>query len=369
MYTTLIQPKDSNLAASPFRPYDSDHEFGYKSLKLSQTPTGRFSNVSNFRSPVETPSRPKFEPIDKYSTTSKVEQFNQYSQQQNLQQQQQQHQLYKPKAISAQQIAPFKSDDQYSQQTQYYRGVASVPQHLPSVARETSNRMHVHEHTDHSRRVVDLSQTKRVYQFDRNFRHLATPHEFVPEELRDGPVHIPRPSVPRSSSVPRSYERILTPMEFDTVPPQMPSKIDLTPIKCRADDSYQTQTLDRYSKRSTYVPARTRDDIGIHSSHGGQYSESHRWNSQRQQWESQQQNQQWQNRQQQLQQKWQNQQQQQQQQEWKNQQQQQQQWQSPNANKPILKRSPGGTDSSQFYRNESKVSQHGKLYYNFDCLC
>lgn len=341
VYTTLIQPKDVNLAPSPFKHYDSDHDsFGYKSIKLSQTPTGRVSNVSGF----DSPSRPKFEPIDKYSSTaSSYNQYNQYSEQQNQYQydQQQQH-VYKPKPISAQHVSPYQSGPE--------------PYHQPLLT-ETSNRMQVREQTDHSQRFVNVSQNRRVLQYDRSLPHLATPSEFVPEELRDDrPANIPRPSVSRSCSMPRSYDRVLTPMEFDTVPAQMPSKIDVSSIsrQLRSDDSYQTQQArDSYSMpRTRMTPNRiTRDDIGVGGTSWRRGELSDKWNNrqlQQHQQEQWQQEQQWQQKQQQ----WQHQ----------NQWQQQNQYQNTPI-KPILKRGPASGDASQFYRNESSVSQYGMLCY------
>jgi len=118
-----------------------------------------------------------------------------------------------------------------------------------------------------------------------------TPTKFTPSEFRESdydseidsvrirPVWSPNPNtnepqyrrvIPptptRSVSLPRNYERILTPMEFDRVPPEMPSKIRISPPPSPHyfTDSHRTQTLDRFlSKKKSKSHVTTRDDIGI----------------------------------------------------------------------------------------------------------
>jgi hypothetical protein len=130
-----------------------------------------------------------------------------------------------------------------------------------------------------------------------------TPTKFVPGEFKESdydseientrirPVWTPNPSdsdephyrrvrppsqQSRSSSLPRSYERVLTPMEFDTHPVQMPSKIKIQSPSLKTpqqyfnsplyrDQSSKTQTLDRHvtKKTTTTQPYRTTDDISI----------------------------------------------------------------------------------------------------------
>ncbi|KFB35630.1 hypothetical protein ZHAS_00002508 [Anopheles sinensis] len=93
---------------------------------------------------------------------------------------------------------------------------------------------------------------------------------------------------PRSTSLPRQYERIQTPMEFDTLPVQMPSRIDVSTeaahqrsqslsrqtiettqttmtTQTTSTETLKTQTLDRYgSKRLATTPVpNTRDDMAV----------------------------------------------------------------------------------------------------------
>lgn len=310
---------------------DSDSEpMYYKPIRPILTPTGRQSKLSDGKSPIpptefenplqfEGPPRPKFEPIDKPKTTFvKVEPITKPVAQQ---------QLFKPKPVTArpaqpQQHSTFQQQPptQYTKQPcRYYTAVAGPPQHI---AAETSNTMHMRESTESSHRVVNMSQTKRIIQFDARksdfeqklepFPYTAdgnytqrprlppppTPTKFVPAEFRESdyesevesarirPVWTPNPSdsdepqyrkvAPpqhyRSASVPRSYGsygRVLTPMEFDNKPIEMPSRIV---IESGPRVINKTQTLNRYSsKKSNFVQSTTRDDIDLKPSSPPKY--------------------------------------------------------------------------------------------------
>lgn len=94
-------------------------------------------------------------------------------------------------------------------------------------------------------------------------RPLWTPNPFDEHDLRYRPV---RPSLHggRATSVPRSYERVMTPMEFDHGP-IMPSKIDVLAER----DLYQTQTLDRSAAKKAKTKSKvTQDDITIRNKFG-----------------------------------------------------------------------------------------------------
>lgn len=96
-------------------------------------------------------------------------------------------------------------------------------------------------------------------------RPLWTPNPFDEHDLRYRPV---RPSLHggRATSVPRSYERVMTPMEFDHGP-IMPSKIDI--LADRDMYSHQTQTLDRSAAKKSKVKSKiTQDDITIRNKFG-----------------------------------------------------------------------------------------------------
>lgn len=300
---------------------DSDSEpMYYKPIRPILTPTGRQSKLSDGKSPVpptefenplpfDGPPRPKFEPIDKPKTNFvKVEPMTKPAAQQ---------QLFKPKPVAARPVQQVNYQQQYPKQ--YYTAVAGPPQHI---AAETSNTMHMSESTESSHRVVNMSQTKRVIQFDARksdfeqklepFPFTAdqmsytqrprlppppTPTKFVPAEFRESDyesevesariraVWTPNPSdsdepqyrrvtAPqqfRSASVPRSYghSRVLTPMEYDTKPIEMPSKIV---IESGPRLINKTQTLDRYSsKKSHFSQSKTRDDIALKPSSPPKY--------------------------------------------------------------------------------------------------
>lgn len=260
------------------------------------------------------PPRPKFEPIEKpkpvlkYSDTSKTTQ---------------KQVVFKPKPVSAKPETPFADviiatpavpekvilqpgtppEIGFApgpQKTQYYQSTTSAPYHN-AVQTETSNIMHFNEATENCRRTVSVQQTTKVIKFgDQSSREERIsqsypkrssvppppkPKKFVPGEFRESDYEsevestkirskwipsgsdteephyrrVRAPAITRSSSVPASQQRVLTPMEFDTQPPQMPTDISL---KESSYDSRKTisstskqfdSTKNLYSSRSRSV--------------------------------------------------------------------------------------------------------------------
>ncbi|XP_062540646.1 titin isoform X4 [Armigeres subalbatus] len=188
----------------------------------------------------------------------------------------------------------------------YYTSVTGQPVHN-TIATETSNTLHMKESTETSNRVVNMSQTQRVVNLESANQFLGQrPGRFTPGELRESdyesdgsrirPLWTPHPSdsdepyfrsvrpqfkQPRSASVPRTGEHIQTPMEFDTGPVLMPSKIEIasslassqasTNQQSQAVESVevlQTQTLDRKSsftskRLATSHVSNLRDDMAV----------------------------------------------------------------------------------------------------------
>jgi titin len=311
---------DSKLAPT-WRPSDSDTEQrGYKPVRPVLTPTGRSSRHSDGPSPAPPsvfdnppqfsgPPRPKFQPIDKFKTDTYTEK----------------QQVFKPKPVAAKPLFQdsrneSKQSTNYSfsqtgpKSTRFYTGIAGQPIHN-AIATETSNSMHMKETTEKSNRIVNYTQTRRIISLDDNqikkndvplepfpytpepvhyrpsvrAHPTPTPTRFVPGEYRESdyesevenarirPLWTPNPSdsdepqyrrvrpllQTRSTSVPRSYERVMTPMEFDNNPVMMPSKIYVEPITTQN----KTQTLNRYSSTTKKVQdtKTSRDDMSVRS--------------------------------------------------------------------------------------------------------
>lgn len=177
----------------------------------------------------------------------------------------------------------------------YYTAVTGQPVHN-TIATETTNSMHMKETTENSHRIVNISNTQRIISLEpqkqarpeilepfpysaehstglKMRQHVpppATPTKFIPGEFRDSdydselensrinPIWTPgyaelgerhyrqvRPPSSRSASVPRSYERVMTPMEFDTFPVEMPSKIQIESPTARSPQQYFTSAAYR----------------------------------------------------------------------------------------------------------------------------
>ncbi|XP_020814330.1 muscle M-line assembly protein unc-89 isoform X5 [Drosophila serrata] len=260
-------------------------------------------------------ARPKFEPIGKEIRHEIKRESSSKQQQSKFTQNQQQSQpVYKPKPVAAKFIAATQQQQQQHQTqanarpTMYYNAVAGAPMHLAKVATETKNVMQMHESTESSQRVVNMQQTKRVIHFDgpqeqrdqqivlepfpyspatsrtpSRQSHLpppATPTKFVPGEVRESDYEsevegariqplwspygdgftkgyrrvAPPQGAGRSCSLPRTYERVLSPMEFDRGP-EMPSKIHVDINTLRKEQrggstvttQHRTQSLNRNS--------------------------------------------------------------------------------------------------------------------------
>lgn len=289
-----------------WRPNDSDSEpISYKPIRpVLSTPTSRpASQISEGFSPMpptvfdqppkfDGPPRPKFQPIEKPRITTPT------------QKPAAQH-LFKPTPVTPKAIPqqhPMRPQQPAQFSTQFYTAVAGPPQHIAS---ETRNQIQMRESTESSNRVVNMTQTKRIIQFEANQQNFeerrasfpytvseptpsrqfnrvappATPTKFVPAEFQDSeyvsvvdstrirPLWTPNqsdseqdpqyrpvnaPQINRSASVPRSHSqsgRVQTPMDFDNKPVEQPSKIV---FESSSKSSFnKTQTLDRYSSSSS----------------------------------------------------------------------------------------------------------------------
>lgn len=327
---------------SIWRPISAQSDKAYKSVtpNLYQTPQNFSSQFktppppSAFETPLQfstgPPSRPKFEPIEKVQVhqTKKVEQ---------------KQKVFKPTPVTPAKSSVnnyLENSSQQSNQTKsyyyttgpqatttYYTAVAGQPVHN-AIAHETSNTMHMKESTETSHRVVNVTQTRRVISLDGNKKEEKlepfpyspdaqlyhqrtrvppppTPTKFVRGEFRESdydseiegtkirPVWTPNPSdnedlyyrrvrppSSRSSSVPRSYERVMTPMEFDTGPVIMPTKIKVDSPSLKNPQQYftsalyrdqtKTQTLDRTTSKKYQTQNVTRDDINVQTRYAPQ---------------------------------------------------------------------------------------------------
>lgn len=235
----------------------------------------------------------------------------------------------------------------------YYNAVAGAPMHTAKVAHETKNVMQMHESTESSQRVVNMQQTKRVIHFDhpqqqqqhqqpqslplepfpysaspaqgrRTPTHLpppATPTKFIPGEFRESDYEsevegariqplwspygdgmargyrrvAPPQSGGRSCSLPRTYERVLSPMEFDRGP-EMPSKIHVDVNTLRKERGGSTVTTQHHTqslnRNSTLRQQYGQDQVDLQQQQqqpvrGGTLPRGYAYNSLQQQAESQ----------------------------------------------------------------------------------
>lgn len=279
--------------------WGSDSEKTYRPVRPVLTPSGRHSHASRVRTPTPPtefdnppqiigPARPKFEPIDKPKKTIKVEEIAKPLPKQTV---------FKPKPIPARPVedvivatpaVPLQPGSPpeiaYAPgpvKTQYYRSTTSAPYHN-AVQTETSNIMHFNESTEHSHRTVSLQQTTKVIKFGEQSREASEsyqyrtepakvrrssapppcrPKKFIPGEFRESDYEsevdsakikvkwvpggsdseephyrkVRAPASVRSSSAPAPKERVITPMEFDTQPPEMPSKISTNEFKKKTE--------------------------------------------------------------------------------------------------------------------------------------
>lgn len=298
-----------------WRPSSTEPEPSYRPVRPDLTPTGRISQTSEriptpptqFDVPPQVGSmRPKFEPIEKPTKVVKMEEIVKPIPKPAL---------YKPhvpkpevtEIIVATPAAPEKllqpgtpPEIGYApgpQKTQYYKSTTSMP-YQNAVQTETSNVMHFNEATEHSRRTVSLQQTTKVIKFGDQSKetiHYKTegdrqrykgppppkPSKFIPGEFRESdyeseiesarikPKWAPSgsdtedfhyrkvrpPSMTRASSVPTSQERVYTPMEFDTRPPEISSKI--------STESHVSETSKRFGQTKSSQIVKS-SDYGLH---------------------------------------------------------------------------------------------------------
>uniref|UniRef100_A0A4Y0BLD6 Ig-like domain-containing protein n=1 Tax=Anopheles funestus TaxID=62324 RepID=A0A4Y0BLD6_ANOFN len=324
---------------SPAQPFLSDYESdaaapslaGYKPVHPVFAPPKQ-----EFASGPAAPPPSVFDPIDKIQANQvnaptdapKIEKPKAISYVQQ-QQQQQQYQSYQQQQTSSFQQQTYQQQSYQQQQqqqsfppavqsmpAQYYTSMTAPPVHN-TIATETSNSLHMKEMTESSNRVVNMQQTKRVVSMEQQQQQqqqfMQKPGRFTPGEYRDSdgydsdgtrirPMWTPNPSdsdephyrsvrpnfqQSRSTNLPRQHERIQTPMEFDTLPVQMPTKIELSAglessqhqrssslsrqstqfetTTTMTTETLKTQTLDRYaSKRLATTPVpNTRDDMAV----------------------------------------------------------------------------------------------------------
>ncbi|CAG9824336.1 unnamed protein product [Phaedon cochleariae] len=257
------------------------------------TPPTEFDNPPH----LEGPPRPKFEPIEKFRHDVKPasKPF-----------------VHKPKAISAASkdsiiAKPFvlqpgsPPEIRYAsgpKKTQYYKSTVSAP-YTNAIQTETSNVVHFDESTERCHRTMSVQQTHKVIKFgdqhkqqvtklepfpyqpepERTRRSTSvppppTPSKFQPGEFRESDYEsevestkikpkwtpggtetgslryrkVRAPAASRSSSVPAPKERVVTPLEFDTQPPAMPSKISITDItdgQTRHESMYNSFTKNK----------------------------------------------------------------------------------------------------------------------------
>jgi titin len=276
----------------------------------NQTPV---SFPSQFKSPalqLYEVAKPKFEPIEKIEyveskpkvfkptpVTPAKSAFSNYTE--NTSQSSNQSKSY------------YYSSGPQTTTTNYYTSVTGPPIHN-AVATEASHVMQMKESTENTHRVVNISNTRRVISLEPTSRLTQelepfpyspdqssykssirvppppTPTKFVPGEFRESdydselessrirPIWTPnqndsdnlhyrrvRPPSSRSSSVPRSYERVMTPMEFDTSPVVMPTKIKIDSPSMKSPQQYFTSSLYRTAAQHQ---KQTRDDSYLKSS-------------------------------------------------------------------------------------------------------
>lgn len=285
--------------------YEADTEAPqYRSVKPILTP-GRSSAISG-ASPLP-PS--EFEKPQRFTTTN--EQLDTISRE---------YHVLKPKPVSARpfsQSKPFSSDSIESKQ--FYTATAGPPFHNQKNAERHMEMRETSESSQHivtsMKKVVTMDEHHSHSSFEKTlepfpfavsptssmarqkFRPPPTPTKFIPGEFRESDYdseieamkirplwtpnptdadgiyyrHVSPPTPSRCVSVPRHhFERILTPMDFDTNSVEMPSQ-----IKCISSPSppfiqqpahFKTQTLDRFrskKKVSSHFGQTSQDDISI----------------------------------------------------------------------------------------------------------
>lgn len=306
---------DSSKSHPIWRPaYDLEIDVPhYRSIKPILTPTtGRSSAISLGQSPIP-PS--EFEKPQKFTSTN--EQLTTITRD---------FQVLKPKPVSARAANQSKPFSQ-SHSPQFYMATAGPPHHQ-NISAESSSHMEMHESSESSQRIVNMSSMRKVITFDQQHHHSQstfekslepfpynvsptpanvsrqkmhlpppTPTKFIPGEFRESDYdseieslkirpmwtpnlsesdrnhyrHVSPPTPSRCASVQKHYfERILTPMEFDTSNVEMPTSIknlpSSSPTYSNQAANFKTQTLDRFrskKKTSSHFGSSSQDDINI----------------------------------------------------------------------------------------------------------
>lgn len=284
------QPTQAGGAYKPVHPVfnpPQQHETG-----PAVAPPSVFDPIDKLPQPTAVSEMARPQPIS-YSSQETTQQsfqqqksssFQSYQQQTFVQQQQQQQQQH----------VSFPPVEPAGQPALYYTSVTAQPVHN-TIATETSNTLHMKEMTESSNRVVNMQQTQQVISLGHQPRPAFTQRQgresdYDSDGGRIRPMWTPNPSdsdepqfrsvrpnfASRSTSLPRTYERIQTPMEFDTGPVLMPSKIDLSGVTQQQQQQQQqttetvevlqTQTLDRKfttKQMATQHMSTSRDDMAI----------------------------------------------------------------------------------------------------------
>lgn len=278
---SAVWGKEGDRSYRPVRPVlTPSGRHSQASRERTPTPPTEFDNPPQFTGP----ARPKFEPIEKPTKTIKLEEIVKPIPKQPIFKPKPVN--AKPVPITGVIVATPAVPKKVLQpgtppeigyapgptKTKFYRSTTSAPYHN-AVQTETSNIMHFNEQTEHSKRTVSVQQTTKVIKFgDQTRQETLEPFPFKPEPVRPRRSSAPPPPKPkkfvpgefresdyesevestrikskwlpgtsdseephyrkvrapaaiRSSSVPSRQEKVITPMEFDTQPPQMPSKI------------------------------------------------------------------------------------------------------------------------------------------------
>lgn len=302
--------------APVWRPYDSDSEPSYKPVHPVLTPTRGKSERARSATPPTAfdrppqfngPPRPKFEPIEKPKTTVKLD---------HILQPKPQAPVFKPTPVNAK-----RPTEPIPKNVRYYQGIAGAPIHTANYATETSNTVHMKESTENSHRVLNYTQTRRViplggnnivnnhqnfeeklepfpYEAEPNYYTTRqrlppppTPTKFIRGEFRESdyesevdsarirpvwtpnpsdtdepkyrPVSAPRPT--RATSLPRTnnYGRIISPLEFDNQPPPIYQNQEISSNNTYHQQKSRAHTIDRFTTKKYQTINVTRDDIDL----------------------------------------------------------------------------------------------------------
>lgn len=265
---------DGESSYRPVRPVLTPTQQFHQQYRKSPTPPTEFDNPPH----IEGPPRPKFEPIEKFKSETKQSQQSVVFKPKPVPAATVTDLVVAKSAVQPIILQPGTPPEMgYTpgpRKTQYYRSTVSAP-YTNAIQTETSNVVHFDESTENSYRTMSVQQTHKVIKFGDQYRQQGqklepfpfkpepehprratsvppppTPSKFIPGEFRESDyesevestrikpkwspagevegLHYRRVRAPvasRSSSVPAPKERVITPMEFDTQHPVMPSHI------------------------------------------------------------------------------------------------------------------------------------------------